>query len=129
MTAHLPVLIVVIPLGAAVLVPLASLLSIALARSVTLLALAGVSLIAAAALSHVLSEGNWHYELGGWEPPWGIEYVIDPLSGGMCLLVAGIAGGNPNQIGLGSVAWANWTVAGEARVSKWIRPTAYCTSS
>ncbi len=91
MTAHLPVLIVVIPLGAAVLVPLASLLSIALARSVTLLALAGVSLSAAAALSHVLSEGNWHYELGGWEPPWGIEYVIDPLSGGMCLLVAGIA--------------------------------------
>lgn len=29
------------------------------------------------------------------------------------LLVAGIAGGNPNHIGLGSVAWANWTVAGD----------------
>lgn len=29
------------------------------------------------------------------------------------VLVAGIAGGNPNQIGLGSVAWANWTVAGD----------------
>lgn len=29
------------------------------------------------------------------------------------LLVAGIAGGNPNHIGLGSVAWANWAVAGD----------------
>ena len=29
------------------------------------------------------------------------------------MLVAGIAGGNPNRVGLGSVAWANWTVAGD----------------
>ncbi|MEL7117429.1 MAG: purine nucleoside permease [Pseudomonadota bacterium] len=29
------------------------------------------------------------------------------------VLVAGIAGGNPNQLSLGSVAWANWVVAGD----------------
>jgi multicomponent Na+:H+ antiporter subunit D len=31
------------------------------------------------------------YHLGGWPPPWGIEYVVDPLAGGVALLVAGLA--------------------------------------
>ncbi|SVD25958.1 uncharacterized protein METZ01_LOCUS378812, partial [marine metagenome] len=30
------------------------------------------------ALMTVLENGRWHYEMGGWAPPWGIEYVIDP---------------------------------------------------
>jgi multicomponent Na+:H+ antiporter subunit D len=91
MTAHLPVLIVVIPLSVALLVPLAALLSAGLARGLTLMALIAVSLCSGAALSRVLAQGAWHYELGGWAPPWGIEYVIDPLSGGMATLIAGIA--------------------------------------
>jgi multicomponent Na+:H+ antiporter subunit D len=91
MTAHLPVLIVVIPLSAALLVPLAAFLSAGLARVLTLMALIAVSLCSGTALSHVLAQGNWHYKLGGWAPPWGIEYVIDPLSGGMATLIACIA--------------------------------------
>jgi multicomponent Na+:H+ antiporter subunit D len=39
----------------------------------------------------VLVHGAWHYQLGGWLPPWGIEYVIDPLAGGMALLIGGMA--------------------------------------
>lgn len=91
MTAHLPVLIVVVPLAVAVLVPLASLLAAGLARGLTLAALVGTSLCAATALARVLSQGNWHYDLGGWAPPGGIEYVIDPLSGGLATLIAVIA--------------------------------------
>lgn len=88
MTAHLPVLIVVVPLAAALLVPLVAMLSTLLARVVSLLAVA-ISLVSAiGALARVLAEGNWHYYLGGWAPPWGIEYVIDPLSGMLAVLVA-----------------------------------------
>jgi len=31
-------------------------------------------------LHHVLTKGTIHYWLGGWSPPWGIEYVVDALS-------------------------------------------------
>jgi multicomponent Na+:H+ antiporter subunit D len=91
MTTHLPVLIVVVPLTAALVVPLATLLSARLARVITLVTLFVVTLCAGAALSRVLAHGSWHYKLGGWAPPWGIEYVIDPLSGGMATLIAVMA--------------------------------------
>lgn len=91
MTDHLPVLIVVIPLGAALLVPLAGLAAAHLARFTMLAALLILNLCAGTALSRVLAQGPWRYELGGWAPPWGIEYVIDPLSAGMAVLIAGIA--------------------------------------
>jgi multicomponent Na+:H+ antiporter subunit D len=32
-------------------------------------------------LQHVLAVGVIHYWLGGWRPPWGIEYVVDALNG------------------------------------------------
>jgi len=31
-------------------------------------------------LNHVLTVGIIHYWLGGWMPPWGIEYVVDALN-------------------------------------------------
>ena len=31
-------------------------------------------------LRHVLTVGTIHYWLGGWRPPWGIEYVVDTLN-------------------------------------------------
>ena len=48
-------------------------------------------LCAVQALRVVLDRGPWHYYLGGWAPPWGIEYVVDPLGGGMAVLVALLA--------------------------------------
>jgi multicomponent Na+:H+ antiporter subunit D len=91
MTAHLPVFIVVVPLAVALFIPLVALLSARLAHLVTLLTLLVVGLWAATALSLALEQGPWHYHLGGWAPPWGIEYVIDALSGGMATLIALIA--------------------------------------
>jgi multicomponent Na+:H+ antiporter subunit D len=90
MTDHLPVLIVVLPLVAAVLMPLIALASSSAARLVTLGTLLLVCLCSATALMHALQQGPWHYHLGGWAPPWGIEYVIDPLSGGFATLIAGL---------------------------------------
>ncbi|HID20355.1 MAG TPA: monovalent cation/H+ antiporter subunit D family protein, partial [Methanophagales archaeon] len=31
-------------------------------------------------LHHVLTKGTIYYWLGGWSPPWGIEYVVDALN-------------------------------------------------
>lgn len=35
----------------------------------------------------VLTEGEQRYYLGGWPPPFGIEYVLDPLSAFMVLII------------------------------------------
>jgi multicomponent Na+:H+ antiporter subunit D len=42
-------------------------------------------------LSRVMKEGTVHYWLGGWEPPWGIEYVVDHLNAYILVIVAFIS--------------------------------------
>lgn len=37
--------------------------------------------------------GRISYEIGGWAAPWGIEYVIDPLSAFVMLIISGISTG------------------------------------
>lgn len=87
--SNLSLLIVVVPLIAA---PLLAILppgrgpwSVTLAVSWTVLGMAGWQ------LWNVLTHGVISYELGGWAPPWGIEYRIDALNAFMTLVVAGIA--------------------------------------
>lgn len=41
----------------------------------------------------VIQGGPISYELGGWAPPWGIEYVVDLLSGFMLILISAISTG------------------------------------
>ncbi len=43
-----------------------------------------------ALLDQVLSSGVISYHLGGWEPPWGIEYRIDEANAFMLLIIAAI---------------------------------------
>jgi multicomponent Na+:H+ antiporter subunit D len=38
-------------------------------------------------LNHVLTVGTIHYWLGGWSPPWGIEYVVDALNAYILVIV------------------------------------------
>jgi multicomponent Na+:H+ antiporter subunit D len=35
----------------------------------------------------LLTGGNWHYELGGWAPPWGVELVLTPFTCLFCALL------------------------------------------
>jgi len=39
-------------------------------------------------LNTVIVHGTIHYRLGGWEPPWGIEYVVDHLNAYMLVIVS-----------------------------------------
>ena len=52
----------------------------------------GISLFSALEIAtKVLREGPIRYYLGGWEPPWGIEFAIDYLNAMMIVLVTFIA--------------------------------------
>ncbi|MCK5923956.1 MAG: hypothetical protein KAG66_23680 [Methylococcales bacterium] len=86
---HLSLLLVVIPLVAA---PVVAILP--RGRASWMLALIVTSLCAALAgmqLWSIVHGGAISYELGGWAPPWGIEYRIDVLNALVALIVSGIA--------------------------------------
>jgi multicomponent Na+:H+ antiporter subunit D len=85
---HLPALQIVIPLMAA---PLCvalrrPALTWGVAVAVTWLALAFAILL----LLQVTASGPISYRLGGWAPPWGIEYRIDQLNAFLLVIVAAI---------------------------------------
>ena len=87
---HAPILILLVPLAAALVIPLLALSGGRGARATTLAAVLGSLYFAVACLRESLDTGPMHYHLAGWEPPWGIEVVLDPLSGIMASLVAGL---------------------------------------
>ncbi|ACA60648.1 complex I subunit 5 family protein [Candidatus Desulforudis audaxviator] len=89
MTAHLPILIVIIPLFVAMAARLLVRLSVPFTRGFVLAAALAVLASGAVALAETLVRGEpWRYYVSGWPPPWGIELVIDPLAGGLIVLVA-----------------------------------------
>ncbi len=86
---QLPVLVVVVPLMAAPLCVLAD-----RAHAAWLIALTAALLSLASTvglLLQVLEGGTISYHLGGWEPPWGIEYRIDRLATLVLLIVTAMA--------------------------------------
>ena len=89
MASDISLLLVVLPLIAA---PVAAVLP----RGSWSWAVASFVAISCAALAciqlwTVLDEGVISYELGGWAPPWGIEYRIDAVNAFMALIVSAIA--------------------------------------
>ena len=85
---HLPVLQILIPLVAA---PLCLLLRNRVAVTALAIAVTWVTFaVSVALMATVLQQGQISYELGGWAPPWGIEYRVDLLSGFVLVLVSGI---------------------------------------
>ncbi|MEX1257938.1 MAG: monovalent cation/H+ antiporter subunit D family protein [Gemmatimonadota bacterium] len=89
MGMHLPALQVVIPLMAAGFALLAW--RPRLSWTVAMAASIASFLISAQLLRQVLADGPISYNLGGWEPPWGIEYRIDALNAFVLFLVSLIA--------------------------------------
>lgn len=86
---NLSLLLVVVPLIAA---PVAAVFprgrsSWAVAFVVSVLC----AVLAAVQLWMVVHDGTISYELGGWAPPWGIEYRIDAVNALVALIVAAIA--------------------------------------
>ena len=89
MIEHLPILQVVIPLLAA---PLCLVLRVpALVGLFTVVVSAATFLVSCGLLQHVWQHGTIAYHIGGWEPPWGIEYRIDYLNAFLLLLVSSMS--------------------------------------
>ncbi len=85
---NLPALQVVIPLISA---PLCFLLRRAGPAWLLAVAASWISLaIAVVLLQHALTAGPISYHMGGWLPPWGIEYRVDLLNAFVLVLVSGI---------------------------------------
>lgn len=84
------ILIVLIPLMASYAIPLIGWRWKRSAFFIALLAMLGSLVCSFILLGTVLTQGNIHYHLGGWLPPWGIEYVIDPLGGFMAVVLCGV---------------------------------------
>lgn len=87
-----PVLIVIIPLFAALLLTLAGPLGPRFAYGTLVVSLAGSLLAALAVLRQVMGgEHLIRYQLGDWPPPMGIELAIDNLNAIVLVMVAGCA--------------------------------------
>ncbi len=86
---HLSLLLVVVPLLAA---PVTAILpSGRLPWLLTLIVTWLCLVIACWQLSVVIDGSVISYELGGWSPPWGIEYRIDAMNAFVALIVSAIA--------------------------------------
>lgn len=91
MTEHLPVLVIIIPLVLALIAPVAGRLNRIYSWAVALLATL-FSFVGSVLLLHqVMYSGTISYWMGGWEPPWGIEYVIDYFSVFVLVIVSFLA--------------------------------------
>ncbi|HSE94182.1 MAG TPA: proton-conducting transporter membrane subunit [Methylomirabilota bacterium] len=91
MTDHLAVLPLVIVLVAALLQPIVGLAGRRAAWPLAVAATAVATLAALVGLGAVLTRGTLRYAVGGWDPPWGIEVVLDPLSGFAASVILGVA--------------------------------------
>jgi multicomponent Na+:H+ antiporter subunit D len=89
MIEHFPAVQVVLPLMAAAVIVIVrnSTASHLIATGVAWVC----ALVSWQLLQTVLATGPISYELGGWAPPWGIEYRVDVLNAFVLLLVSGVS--------------------------------------
>lgn len=88
---NLPVLVIIIPLISAIVIPLLGRINKSAGWYIAISATFLSFLISISLLNTVMESGRISYWLGGWEPPWGIEYVVDYLSGFVLVIVSFIA--------------------------------------
>jgi multicomponent Na+:H+ antiporter subunit D len=88
MVQQLPVIIVVAPLVTSFFIVFAGWWYKRLAYPLAVTAMSICALSAVGILDSVIFNGTISYRLGGWKPPWGIEYRIDHLNAVMLVLVS-----------------------------------------
>ncbi len=91
MSRHLPVLIPLILLIAALLGPLVGLIRHRWTYRLAVAAVGADAGLSLWGLAEVIDGGSISYRLGGWAPPIGIEFVLDPLSAFFSSVIAVVA--------------------------------------
>ncbi len=84
---HYPVLIIVVSLFSAFTILIAGWVNKKTCLPISLATISVQLLMAIFILRQVMSSGAVHYWLGGWAPPWGIEYVIDAFNAYVLVIV------------------------------------------
>jgi len=87
MIQQLPALIVVLPLVVSFFVFFSGWWLKRAGYILVVAAMVGCFLMSLGILKSVIVTGVIHYRLGGWPPPWGIEYAVDHLNSFMLVLV------------------------------------------
>lgn len=85
---HLPALVIVTPLLFALIIPIAGMINRALCWVIAIAITFACLLMSISLLDTVINTGRISYHLGAWDPPWGIEYVIDYLNGFVLVIVS-----------------------------------------
>ena len=91
MSHQLPAIIVVLPLVASFFIFFSGWWVKRAGYPLAVGSLIGCVLVSIGILKAVISQGTINYWLGGWEPPWGIEYRVDHFNAIMLVLVSGLS--------------------------------------
>ena len=93
MSQHAPIFIVLLPLTAALLCMFFSRMSRNLGAYLVIASIVGSLASAITVLNNVVAAGGKaiHYTMGGWMPPIGIEFVLDPLNSVLLVLITFIS--------------------------------------
>lgn len=84
---HLPVYLLVILLGTALVIPLLGRMTNKLVNLILSYAIMISALLSVFTLIHVLLNGAYVYHFGLWHPSFGVEFVVDEFSAAMTVLV------------------------------------------
>src|SRR4030067_2084715 len=88
---HFPVFVVVVSLLSAITIFIAGWINRKAAWYISLATLLGQFIASLFILHYVMTVGLIRYRLGGWAPPWGIEYVMDALNAYVLVVVLFLA--------------------------------------
>lgn len=91
MNSTLPALLPMVPFTGAVVATVAALVRPRAAQWVAVATMTLAAVLASVGLLRALDHGALRHAMGGWSQPLGIEYVLDPLSGFMAVLI-GVTG-------------------------------------
>jgi multicomponent Na+:H+ antiporter subunit D len=91
MAEQFAALVIVVPLIASFFVPLIGWWKKELCYPWVVAVLVVPFISSLAVLNTVMTTGKFSYRLGGWAPPWGIEYVLDHLSAFVLVIVTFIS--------------------------------------
>lgn len=91
MATHFAALIIVIPLIAALFVPVIGWWKKGLCYPWVVAVLVFPLISSIGILNRVIESGPFSYCLGGWAPPWGIEYAIDYLNAFVLVIISVIS--------------------------------------
>ena len=91
MSDQLPAIIVVLPLVVSFFIFFSGWWAQRIGFPLAIGALICCVLLSIGIFNSVTTGGTIHYWLGGWEPPWGIEYYVDHLNAFMLVLVSSLS--------------------------------------